>query len=200
MTAAQRAYRLLLRAYPAGFRNAYGREMALVFRDQYQEEGVSRVRFWAGIIWDVVRSAPALRSEVLRAWWERDTQTEEGVMMTMAILAILTGAIEAVNALQEVWGGGMVKHYGWSLVGGTMGLVAGALLLTSGIALLRRSPDARALARGAAITCLAVFVLIGLVKPIASYFATMLGIGFPIALLLFLRWTGRRGQSDPVMA
>ena len=81
-----------------------------------------------------------------------------------------------------------------------MGEVAGALLVTSGIALLRHAPGAAAWARGAAITCLAVFVFIGLVTPRLSIVATMLGIGFPIALLLFLRWTRGRGPSVPTMA
>jgi hypothetical protein len=200
MSAAERAYTLLLRAYPAEFRAAFGREMALVFRDQRREVGASGVRFWAAVVWDVARSAPALRVEALRARWDRGIQTEEGTMKPMAILAVLIGALEAVNALAEGWGGGVMNRDGYSLVAGTMGAVAGALLVAAGIALLRRTPGAAAWARGAAITCLAVFVFIGLVTPRMSIVATLLGIGFPIALLLFLRWTRGRGPSVPMTA
>lgn len=200
MSAAEWAYRLLLRAYPGGFRAAYGREMALAFRDQRREVGARGVRFWGAMVWDVARSAPALRVEVLRAWWDRGIQPEEGKMKPMASLAVLIGALEAVNALAEAWVGGMMNGDGYSLLGGTLGAVAGALLAASGIALLRRAPGAAAWARGAAITCLAVFVFIGLVKLRLSIFAIILGIGFPIALLLFLRWTRGRGPSVPMMA
>ena len=119
--------------------------------------------------------------------------------MTMAILAILIGAMEAVNATQEVWVGGVVNR-GWPLLGGTIGIVAGTLLLAAGVAMLRRSPNAAALAQGAAITCLLVFVLTGLVIPQMSYFATILGVGFPIILLIFLRRTRGRESSMPIMA
>jgi len=79
-----------------------------------------------------------------------------------------------------------------------MGAVAGALLVVSGIALLRRSRGAAAWARGAAVTCLVMFVVIGLMTPRLSILAMLLGIGFPLALLLFLRWT--RERSVPTMA
>jgi hypothetical protein len=79
-------------------------------------------------------------------------------------------------------------------------MVAGVLLLTSGVALLRRTPGAPEWARGAAIACLAVFALIGLVPGRLSIFSMMLGIGFAIALLLFLRLHGGRGASGPMAA
>ena len=198
MSAAERTYQLLLRAYPAGFRAAYAREMTLLFRDQRREPDARGVRFWAELLWDVARSAPALRVEALRARWDRDIQPEEGTMKPMAILAVLIGAFEALNSLVEAWAGGVVNGDGYSLMWGILGAVAGALLLASGIALLRRATGAAAWARGAAVTCLAVFVFIDLVHPRMSILATVLGIGFPIALLLFLRWG--RGQSGPIIA
>jgi hypothetical protein len=45
---------------------------------------------------------------------------------------------------------------------------------------------------------LAVFVLIGVAFPRMSIFSMMLGIGFPIALLLFLRFG--RGESARIVA
>ena len=202
MNGTERAYQLLLRAYPGTFRTAYGREMTLVFRDQCRAARTRGVGFWTAIIWDVARSAPALRLEVSRALWQRNFRTGEGAMMkmTVAILSILVGAVEAVNSLQEVWVGGALNRDASLLIGGTIAVVAGVLLLTAGIALLRGSGRAVDLALGAAVTCLVVFVLVGLVKPQMSMFATLLGIGFPIALLLFLRVTRGQGSGRAVTA
>ena len=166
MSAAARTYALLLRAYPAEFRLAYGREMTLVFREQRHKERVSEAVFWMTVVWDVMRSAPALRLESWHRRWATHTRTgEETTMkMTMAILAMMVGAMEAMNATQEVWVNGTLNH-GWPLLGGTIGVVAGALLLSAGIALLRRSPNSGALAQAAAITCLLVFLLTGVIVP-----------------------------------
>jgi hypothetical protein len=197
MSSAERVYGLLLRAYPTEFRAAYEREMALVFRDRRREADARGVRFWAELVWDVARSAPALHVEMSRARWYRDIQTREGPMKPMAILAVLIGALEALGAAGEGWVGGVGGHDRYSLAWGAMGVVAGALLVAAGIALLRRAPGAAAWARGAAVACLAVFACAGLVQPRLSVFATLLGIAFPIALLLSLR---SRGPSVPTMA
>ena len=69
---AERIYRLLLRAYPPDFRAEYGREMVLLFRDQCRESDVRTVGFWAAVICDVARSAPALRAE---AWCIRGRES-----------------------------------------------------------------------------------------------------------------------------
>ncbi len=124
MTADDRAYRLLLRAYPV---------------------------------------------EAMRTQWSTDIQPMGAVMKAMAIFAILIGAIEAVNSSTEAWLGGIVKHGGYSLAGGVLGLV-----------------------QSAAILCLVVFVSVRLLRPMFSVFATMLGIGFPIAMLIYVNRT-RRG-------
>src|SRR5882762_2120124 len=61
--AAERIYRVLLRAYPQDFRAEYGREMVLLFREQCQESDVRTLAFWAAVVFDVARSAPVLRME-----------------------------------------------------------------------------------------------------------------------------------------
>ena len=114
-------------------------------------------------------------------------------MLIMAILAIMVGALEAAGAFTEFWAA--VTHPMGSapwMIGSTMGLVAGGLLMGAGVALLRRSPGAVPMARGAAVTCILVFLLISYVVPMMGYFAQLLGIGFPIVLLFFLR----RGNGD----
>jgi hypothetical protein len=202
MRTAERAYGILLRAYPAAFRAAYAREMSLAFRDLRRAYGGSGVRVWAEIVWDMARSAPALRLEASHARWNRNTQTGEGTIMkmTMAVLAILIGVVDAVNALVEGRAAGMANLDGFALLSLTMVVLAGILLLASGITLLRGSPGAVGLSQAAALTCLAAFALIFLLYPTLSIFANILGFGFPIALLLFLRLGRGRGSSAPMMA
>lgn len=199
MSTAERVFRLFLRAYPAEFRAEYGREMMLVFRDQ-RRAGLGGVRFWAACSWDVARTAPALRVESWQSPRLVHTQFTEGVAMrtTMAILSILIGAFETANALVEGWAAVAIGLDAYAVLSVTLGVVAGILLLASGVALASRSPKAPALSFGAAIFCLAVFVLIGVAVARMSIFSTMLGIGFPIALLLFLRLG--RGQPGRMIA
>ena len=202
MSAAERAYRIMLRAYPRDFRAQYEREMLLAFRDQRREPRPSASGFWAATCVDVARSAPALHLEALRRSISSFTHTEEDLMMkmTMGIMAIMIGALEAMNAMQELWGAGIVNHDSRALIGGTMALVAGTLIVAAGIALVRRSPDAAALAQGAAITCAAVFAFLALALPLMSGFATVLGLGFPILLFVFARWYRPRDPSAPAIA
>ena len=202
MSAAERTYRLLLRAYPSGFRAEYGREMTLAFRLLRREAGRGAARFWAETLVDVARSAPPLQLQALRMQRGGFIPTGEGsiMKMTMGILAIMAGALEAMNALEEVWGTGIVHHDPRSLLGGTIAMVAGALLIAAGAALLRRSPNARSLAQGAAITCLAVFAFLAVFVPLLSRFAIILGIGFPIALLAFGWWSRTRDVDAPLVA
>jgi hypothetical protein len=185
MSAAERFYRVLLRAYPAEFRAEFSAEMTRAFRDLRRERNGTGVRFWLAIFSDVLKSAPELRVQSLGE-------------SSGAHFAILIGALEVVNSLAEAWAGGIVRGGGASLAGGTIAALAGALIVASAIALLRGTPRAAAYAQGAAITCLAVFLGIALMRPMFSGLATLLGIGFPIAMLVFLFST--RGRSTPMTA
>ena len=64
-----RLYRLLLRAYPAAWREAYGDEMLAFFRDRAREPRWvgRRAAFWLHILADVAASAPAARARSLGA-------------------------------------------------------------------------------------------------------------------------------------
>lgn len=193
MSAAERVFAVMLKAYPPEFRAAYDREMMVVFRDYHRERGANVVRFWSEIVWDVAKSAPALRLEVLRA---RTRHGQEGVFGTiaMATLAILIGTLEVVNSGVEGWFGVIVNGDAISLLAATLGIIGGALLFTSGIALLRSSARAATLVRRTALGCFGVFVLTAIALPRLSIFATMLGTAFPIALLVFMRMS--RGKAE----
>jgi hypothetical protein len=194
---AERVFDALLRAYPADFRAQYAKEMTQLFRDQRRIDVRAGISFWAETIWDVARSAPALRAEALRAGSKRGNQPLEGTMRPMAILAMLVGVIQVVNAAIEGWAGRSQIGSEYSLAGVALGLVAAALLVAAGVALLRRGWDAVTWARVAAVACLMVVALIRLVQPWMSVFGMLLGIGFPVALLLFLYLARRGGPSMP---
>lgn len=200
MSAAERAYRLLLRAFPAGFREEYGREMAQLFNDRRREERARPTRFWLAILMDVAQSAPTLRVEEWRALQGNNSYLGRRTMKTMAILAILVGTLEVVSSAAEAVVGGGVLHGGYSLAVGSVAAAASALLIAAAVALLRGSKGAVALAQGAAIACLAVFAVVAALHPIFSVLATLLGIGFPVALLVFLRVTQGRGPAAPMAA
>jgi hypothetical protein len=202
----ERVYVWLLAAYPPGFRAEYGREMTRVFRDRRREVELSKgsmAGFWAEIVADVARSAVPLCLEALMGVGVH-TKLREVEMLIMAILAIMVGALEAAGAFGEYWSA--VQHpmgSGPWVIGSTMGVVAGGLLLASGVAMLCRSRRAVPIARAAAVTCILVFILISYVIPMMGYFAQLIGIGYPIMLLVYLRhrrgdW-GRLG-GDPELA
>ena len=193
--AAERIYRLLLRTYPADFRGRYGREMMLLFRDQCREADAGSPRFWAAVIWDVARSAPALRAEMWRARGHENPGILEAIMKLIATLTVLLGAFVAVNALTEAVGSGAGTLGGRHLLAIVLGGLAGALLLAAGIALWRRTPTGRQAARLVLVASLAIVVTARLVHPWMSVLSQLVGIGLPVALLIALHWPRRHSAS-----
>lgn len=200
MTTAERVYRVMLLAFPAEFRAEYGSEMTRLFNDRHREPGAGRVRFWAEMVMDVAQSAARQRSAACRAASRTNFHLGEWIMKTMAILAILVGALEVVNSVAEAVVGGFVLHGGYSLGVGCIAALASALLVASAVAMLRGAKGAAALAQGSAIACLAIFALVAALHPIFSVLATILGVGFPVALLVYLRVTQGRGPGAPIAA
>jgi hypothetical protein len=192
---AERCYRALLRAYPPAFRAEYEREMMLLFRECRRDAAGRTTRFWAALLWDVARSAPALRLEALRAGWSTDPHITEAAMKTMGILATVVGVLEVVNSLIEGTGGWPHADAPW-LSSVVLGVLGGVVLVLAGIVLVR--DRARATWRAAVLgaSCLVAYALIALIAPVMSGFGMVLGIGFPILLLAFLLW--RRGRSRGV--
>ena len=58
-----RLYRLLLRLYPAEFRDEYEREMSQMVRDRIARE--PRIRLWLDLARDLARTAPKEHAHVL---------------------------------------------------------------------------------------------------------------------------------------
>ena len=184
----ERAYALLLRAYPAGFRAAYGREMMLVFRAMVRERGAATAGLWMSTIADVARTAPILRAEALRARANPTLRTEDGRMKTMGVLAVLIGLLQAVNAAVELNAGGTA---GWPGFVVALAVVLSVLLLVAGVALLAGASSAPVLAQIAAVSWLALVVVVRTVHPWMSIMSTTLAVVFPLALLVYV-WTRRK--------
>jgi hypothetical protein len=107
--------------------------------------------------------------------------------MFIAILTILIGAVLTAGGAQELIVQGIFNNRRYPLLGGTLGAVAGALLLSAGIALLRESPRAVALIQASALVCVPVFVIIGFIWPLAGWPVRIIGIAFPLFLLAYFR-------------
>jgi len=108
--------------------------------------------------------------------------------MLVAILTIFVGALSAAAGVQELVVMGIGRNQLIPLTGGTLGAVGGALMLAAGISLLRQSPRANALTRAAAIASLPVAVLVGkLGWGLAGWPMTLLGLAWPLFLLLYVR-------------
>jgi hypothetical protein len=197
--AAERIYRLLVRAYPPDFRARYGQEMAQLFRDQCREAEVRTLGFWAAVIWDVARSAPALRAEAWRARGSESTRTLEVIMKLAAMLTVLLGVYGTLSAVAEgVVGGLRGTMSGKYVLAVALGVLAGALLLTTGIALRRGAPSGRKTASVAALASLLLIVVARLLHPWMSIFSQLVGLGLPVALLIALHWPRRPSASRAV--
>lgn len=115
-------------------------------------------------------------------------------MTALAIATILVGALETAGGLQELVVQGIFNNQRIPLAGGTLGTVAGAFILSTGIGMFRRSADAARLARATAGVCVPTYILIGLVWRLAGWPATILGLVLPLILVAATR---RAGSSPP---
>jgi hypothetical protein len=187
----ERLYRVLLRAYPSRFREAYEREMVLVFRDQRRDGATRDLSYWIALLMDVARSAP-------REWREEVTaniHSGEIFVKAMAIVAVLVAAFELVNTSAELQSGGFAGRDVLSQTAIVVAILAVLALLVSGIGLLRRGRAATPLARIAAVGCLGSFAFVELARPMFSMLAMLAGIGFPVALLVWLFVSRGRGTA-----
>jgi len=182
---AERIYRLLLRVYPQEFRAEYGREMVLVFRDQCRDGDVRTLGFWARVFWDVARSAPALRVEAWRGRGKVNTQTVEVSMKIAAVVTVLLAGFGVVGAVGEWVAGTKGAMGGGYVLAVVLGVLASALLLGGGVAILLRSRQA---ARLALFASLALVVAARLLFPWMSIFSQLVGFGLPVALLVAMYW------------
>lgn len=109
MRLAVRAYRLLLKLYPARFREEYGSPLERQFKDEYLETGSawSVARLWLRTLADVVRSLPIqvareVRQDVRHTWrlWRRRPLHTVFALGVLAVaIGANTGIFSVLNAL-----------------------------------------------------------------------------------------------------
>jgi hypothetical protein len=197
---AEGVYRLLLRVYPRDFRSEYGREMTLLFCDEYRMRQGTAVAFWASMVWDAAHSAMSMWVDV---WVERGkeyTRTFEVTMKLTGMLALLFGVYGALSALAEGMPGMRGTLGGPYLLAILLSGAAAALLITAGAALWRSKPSGRQTATIALVASLVIIVIARLTFPWMSIFSQLIGIGLPIVLLSVLYWPRRRDPSTSAAA
>ena len=118
-------------------------------------------------------------------------------MRPMAVLALVFGVLEAINAGAEGWAGGIRGGDDLSLLAGALGVLAGGALAAAGVAILRKR--GAGWVRGAALTCLLAFLGVAFAKRL-SILALAIGIAIPIALLLVFRASRRGGPPAKMTA
>ena len=117
--------------------------------------------------------------------------------MIVGVLTIFIGALNVAAGIQEWVIQGIGQNQLVPLTGGTLGAVAGALLVAAGVALIRESPRAASLTNAAAISMLAVALLIGMLGwGLAGWPMTLLGVAWPLFLMFCVR--GARSVAQPV--
>lgn len=111
--------------------------------------------------------------------------------LPIALFAVLWGAVETAAGLQETVFLGILQSQTEPLIVGAVGTVGGALLVAAGVALLVGSRLTDVLVRSAVYVSLPVYLLIGVIKHYAAWPSTVLGIGYPLLMLLFWHKFGK---------
>jgi hypothetical protein len=197
---AERVYRLLLRIYPGDFRSEYGREMTLLFRDEYRVRDTTALAFWVSMVWDAAQSAMSMWVDIWLARGKEYTRTFEVIMKLTGMLAVLFGVYGTLSALAEGMPGMRGTLGGAYILAILLCGAAGALLITAGVALWRSKLAGRQTATIALVASLVIMVLARLSFPWMSIFSQLIGIGLPIVLLSVLYWPRRRDPSTSAAA
>lgn len=196
----ERVYRLVLHAYPRTFRSEYGREMMLIFRDQFRSRNTAALGFWLSVVRDVARSAPPMWVDAVCARMNNYTRIVEVFMKLAGIIAILLGGFGVVSTLIEAVAGMRGTPSGAYILAVVLGIIAAALLLAAGASLLRSPVSGRHTATIALVASLLIVLIARLLHPWMGVLALIVGIGSPILLLAAAQWpSGRRSSTSRVV-
>ena len=173
----ERAYRLLLRAYPRGLRDEYGDEMARCFRDLCRKEmedggGLGLVALWAHILPDLVYTSLK----------ERSTMLNRSTYRSVAVVALATAFILLIPLLAAP---------SWTLADF---IFAGALIFGTGLTyvLVRRKAGNIVYRSAVGVALAAGFLLV--------WGNAAMGITDSDADLMFLLWVPTVGILGAIIA
>lgn len=111
-----------------------------------------------------------------------------------SLFAIVFGALETVGGVQELVYRGVLRSETEPLVMGTIGALAGVLLLVAGFLLMIRSQHATILVQSSAYIGVPVFLILGVWKHYAGWPITLVGIAYPLLLLVFAYKSSKPSQ------
>jgi hypothetical protein len=114
--------------------------------------------------------------------------------LPIAIFAILIGAVEVAGGMQELVYRGILNSETEPMIIGALGTTTGALLLAAGIALLVGSRLAGVLVQSAAYVAVPFFLLAGVFKHYTGWPMTVVGIAYPLFLLLYCQKIAKPAQ------
>jgi hypothetical protein len=109
----------------------------------------------------------------------------------IASLAIVLGCLETAGGAQELVYRGILQSETEPLVMGTLGTLAGVLIVAAGVALLVRSQHLNALVQSAAYVSVPASILFGVIKHYAGWPMTVVGIALPLFLVLYCSKSGK---------
>jgi hypothetical protein len=116
-------------------------------------------------------------------------------MRIMGILALLVGGLEGLNVMGDLRAGGQAARTGPENFVHLAAAVAAIALIAAGAGLLFAGQRSAKFASASALVCLVLFAAIAAFFPALSIVARLLGLIFPIALIVFLRRTSARRTS-----
>src|SRR5262245_54257567 len=114
-----------------------------------------------------------------------------------SLFAIVFGALETAGGVQELVYRGILNSQTEPLIVGTLGALTGVLLLAAGILLLIRSLHAVDVLKSAAYLAVPVYLFIGVYKHYAGWPITLVGIAYPLFLVLYICKIAKPAQPLP---
>jgi len=115
--------------------------------------------------------------------------------MPVSLFAIVFGALETAGAVQELVYRGILNSQTEPMIIGALGTVAGGLLLWAGIVLLIRSQLSATLVPATVYVSVPVFLISGVFKHYAGWPITVVGITYPLFLLLWCKKIGKDREA-----
>ena len=117
-------------------------------------------------------------------------------MKLVAMLTVLLGSVFGILSAVVEWVAEAKQTIsGTHELSMVLGVLASALLLAAGVAILSRTPRGREAARLALLASFALIVAARLLHPWMSIFFQLVGIGLPVAFLIALYWPRRASPA-----